>query len=101
MEKIFPMPGRILVKKVDVQQEASGLILNNEAEKFLSCGEVVRDREILISDPSVNRPDAEVHQIPLYSGDKVYYQKSKGYDTHNNEYQVVNISDIIYIEKVK
>lgn len=98
MNKIKAMPGKILVKKAEVQQESSGILLNNETEKFLSCGEVIEEQMIYISDPAVNRPDAEVHQIPLHKGDKVYYQKSKGYDTHDTEYQVVNISDIIYVE---
>lgn len=100
MVNIHPMPGKILVKKVEVQQETSGFLLNNEAEKFLSCGEVVEEQMLYISDPCVNRPDSEVHQIPVMEGDKVYYQKSKGYDTHDTEYQVVNISDIIYVEKI-
>lgn len=98
MNKIHPMLGKILVKKVDVQQEASGLLLNNETEKFLSCGEITEEKMIYISEPTVNRPDAEVHQIPLHKGDKVYFQKSKGYDTHDSDYQVVNITDIIYVE---
>ena len=97
---IIPMPGKVLVKKTEVQQEASGFLLNNEAEKFLSCGEVVKDQEVFISDPTVNRPDAEVHKISLHAGDKVYYQKSKGFDTHESEYQIVNVTDIIYTEAV-
>lgn len=100
MNKIYPMPGKILVKKTDVQQESSGILLNNETEKFLSCGEVVKEQMIYVSEPAVNRPDSEVHQIPLQAGDKVYYQKSKGYDTHDSDYQVVNVSDIIYIERI-
>lgn len=52
-----------------------------------------------MSDPNVNRQDAEVIQVDFHKGDKVYYQKSKGYDTHDSEYQVVNISDIIYVEE--
>ena len=98
MNKIKAMPGKILVKKAEVQQESSGILLNNETEKFLSCGEVLEEMMIYISEPAVNRPDAEVHQIPLHKGDKIYYQTSKGYDTHDTEYQVVNISDIIYVE---
>ena len=98
MVNIHPMPGKILVKKVDVQQESSGFLLNNEAEKFLSCGEVVKEQMVYVSDPAIDRPDAEVHQIPLHIGDKVYYQKTKGYDTHETEYQVVNLTDIIYVE---
>lgn len=98
MSNMKAMPGKILVKKAEVQQETSGILLNNETEKFLSCGEVIGDQMIYISEPAVNRPDAEVHQIPLHKGDKVYYQKSKGYDTHDTEYQVVNIADIIYVE---
>lgn len=71
------------------------MILNNEAEKFLSCGEVLSEIMTSMSNPA-NKED--VQQIDFHKGDKVYYQKSKGYDTHNNEYQVVNITDIIYVE---
>lgn len=98
MNKVKAMPGKILVKKAEVQQESSGILLNNETEKFLSCGEVLEEISVFISDPCVNRNDAEVIQVPLHKGDKIYYQKSKGYDTHDTEYQVVNISDIIYVE---
>lgn len=101
MVNIFPMPGKVLVKKSDVQQESSGILLNNETEKFLSCGEITKDQMLYISDPCVNRTDAEVHQLPIRAGDKVYYQKTKGYDTHESEYQVVNVTDIIYIEKAQ
>lgn len=101
MVNIFPMPGKVLVKKVEVQQESSGILLNNETEKFLSCGEITKDQMIFISDPSINRPDAEVHQVPIRAGDRIYFQKSKVYDTHESEYQVVNVTDIIYIEKAQ
>lgn len=87
------------MKKADVQQEASGLLLNNETEKFLSCGEIVKTETIFMSDPNVNRQDAEVIQVDFHKGDKVYYQKTKGYDTHDSDYQVVNITDIIYVEE--
>ena len=99
MNKMKAMPGKILVKKAEVQQESSGILLNNETEKFLSCGEILEDMVIYVSEPAVNRPDAEVHKVDLHKGDKVYYQKSKGYDTHDTEYQVVNITDVIYVEE--
>ncbi len=99
MGNIKAMVGKILVKKHEVQEESNGFLLNNEAEQFLSCGEIIEDMTVFISDPCVNRADAEVHQITLHEGDKVYYQKSKGYDTHNPDYQVINIADIIYVEE--
>lgn len=99
MDKIHPMIGRILVKKVDVQQEESGFLLNNEAEKFLSCGEILQDCSMFMSDPAVTAIEGNVHSVAFHKGDKVYFQKSKGYDTHNPEYQVVNIADIIYVEE--
>ena len=98
MEKIHPMVGKILVKKHEVQEEASGFLLNNEAEKFLSCGEILSDFSTFMSDPAVAAIEGNVHQIEFKKGDKVYYQKTKGFDTHNPDYQVVNIADIIYIE---
>lgn len=99
MDKVHPMLGKILVKKVDVQQEANGFLLNNEAEKFLSCGEILSDFSTFMSDPAVVAIEGNVHQIEFHKGDKVYFQKSKGYDTHNPDYQVVNITDIIYVEE--
>ena len=99
MEKIHPMIGRILVKKVEVQEEASGILLNNEAEKFLSCGEILKDFSTFMSDPAVQAIEGNVQQIEFHKGDRVYYQKSKGYDTHNPDYQVVNLLDIIYTEE--
>lgn len=99
MNKIHPMLGKILVKKCEVQQESSGIFLNNETEKFLSCGEILKDFSTFMSNPAVSAIPENVHQIEFHKGDKVYYQKSKGYDTHESEYQVVNISDIIYIEE--
>ncbi len=100
MINILPMPGKILVKKCEVKEESNGILLNNESEKFLSCGEILQDQMVYMSDPAVNRSDSEVHQLPLHTGDKVYYQKTKGYDTHNPDYQVVNVTDIIYIESI-
>ncbi len=99
MEKIHPMLGKILVKKHEVQEEAFGFLLNNEAEKFLSCGEILSDVSAFMSDPSVVAIEGNVHQIEFHKGEKVYYQKSKGFDTHNPDYQVVNITDIIYVEE--
>lgn len=99
MNKIHPMLGKILVKKVDVQQEASGLLLNNETEKFLSCGEVINSFSTFMSNPAVCAMSENVHEVEFHKGDKVYYQKSKGYDTHDSDYQVVNITDIIYVEE--
>lgn len=96
MNKIHPMLGKILVKKVDVQQEASGLLLNNETEKFLSCGEITEEIMTEMSNPASAN---DVQQVDFHKGDKVYYQKSKGYDTHDSDYQVVNITDIIYVEE--
>ena len=75
------------------------MILNNEADKFLSCGEILNDFHTFMSNPAVCAMDENVHEVDFHKGDKVYYQKSKGYDTHNSEYQVVNVSDIIYVEE--
>ena len=100
MVNIHPMPGKILVKKVEVQQETSGFLLNNEAEKFLSCGEILKDFSTFMSNPAIAAIEGNADQVEFHTGDKVYYQKSKGYDTHDTEYQVVNVSDIIYVEKI-
>lgn len=97
MEHMIAMPGKILVKKCEVQEESKGFLLNNEAEKFLSCGEVVENITFQISNPAVK--DSEPISITWKAGDKVYYQKTKGYDTHLPEYQVVNLTDIIYVEE--
>ena len=99
MNKIHPMMGKILVKKVDVQQEVSGLLLNNETEKFLSCGEIVKDFSTFMSNPAVCAMSENVHEVEFHIGDKVYYPKSKGYDTHDVDYQVVNLTDILYVEE--
>jgi co-chaperonin GroES (HSP10) len=99
MDKMHPMMGKILVKKYEVQEEASGFLLNNEAEKFLACGEILQDFSTWMSNPAVVAVEGNVHQVDFHKGDKVYYQKSKGYDTHNPDYQVVNLTDIIYVEE--
>ena len=97
MEKITPMVGKILVKKHEVQEESKGFLLNNEAEQFLSCGEVVEDITFKISNPAITTDNTI--EIFWEKGTKLYYQKSKGYDTHNPDYQVVNLTDIIYVEE--
>ena len=99
MSKIHPMLGKILVKKVDVQQESSGILLNNETEQFLSCGEIVEEQSVFMSNPAVAAIEGNVHTLNFHVGDRVYFQKSKGYDTHDTDYQVVNVTDIIYVEE--
>ena len=97
MYNIQAMVGKVLVKKHEVQEESKGFLLNNEAEQFLSCGEITEDMVFSMSFPNINEDKAV--EITWRKGTKVYYQKSKGYDTHNPDYQVVNLTDIIYVEE--
>lgn len=97
MGNIKAMVGKVLVKKHEVQEEAKGFLLNNEAEQFLSCGEIIEDMVFSMSSATINSETPV--EISWKKGTKVYYQKTKGYDTHNPDYQVVNLTDIIYAEE--
>lgn len=97
MGNIKAMVGKVLVKKHEVQEESKGFLLNNEAEQFLSCGEIMEDMVFSMSSATINSETPV--EISWKKGTKVYYQKTKGYDTHNPDYQVVNLTDIIYAEE--
>lgn len=89
---ITPNVSNILVKKIPLEEESNGILLNNESDAFLACGEVVQT-----TSTSFNRT-TNSQFVVFNEGAKVYYPKSKGFDTHDKDYQIVNVSDILYSE---
>lgn len=84
----------VKVKSIPLTEEQGGIVLNNEKDKYLGCGEVLEDVSVVLKDPEHELST----QIDLVAGDKVYYLKKDALDTHETDIQIVPVSKIWYKE---
>ena len=88
---IQPCNNMVHVKIEKEEKESNGILLDNVVESIMSRGIVQQDVKIYTS----NR-NGESLDILFNKGDVVYYQKSKAFDTHIKDEQIVKSEDIIY-----
>lgn len=89
---IKPNINFVHIKKEKIENETSGILLDVTSDAILSKGTVLQDTTVMrtVGDETISQD--------FTIGQSVYFQKTKGFDTHIKDEQVVKAEDIIYWE---